>query len=348
MEKRITSLVFRRLTYADFRHINKVGGEEAGGGGQSYIDFPTQDIALETWFDFLGPNSGIGTGNRPQWEFMINSLGLIAGQTLKIYQRRSASVCIASQKIHSRQANRVLAWHPDHAFPEDYNPVTENLVIYIVKTNNNQFWAGWFLKNDIPKEWSVNDNLRRLFTEDSAGYIQFRSKTFIETSNTTWPFYFTPKLTENQVSTDEDLQEELTDEDTSVKLRDMINFPAPVKERLTKIRARNTQLVKDLKKLYKGRCQLTGETYTFRKKDGELYAEVHHLIPLGEEGSDSYANAVVVSPLVHRMLHYAVVSSIDLSKIENNQLNIQIDSKDYTITWHPDHLKTVNDSLEIN
>jgi len=27
------------MTYADFRHINKVGGEEEGGGGQSYIDF---------------------------------------------------------------------------------------------------------------------------------------------------------------------------------------------------------------------------------------------------------------------------------------------------------------------
>ena len=46
MEKQVKSIVFRRLTYADFRHINKVGGEETGGGGQSYIDFPTADITL--------------------------------------------------------------------------------------------------------------------------------------------------------------------------------------------------------------------------------------------------------------------------------------------------------------
>ena len=32
MEKRVDSVVFRRMTYADFRHINKVGGEEEGGG----------------------------------------------------------------------------------------------------------------------------------------------------------------------------------------------------------------------------------------------------------------------------------------------------------------------------
>ncbi len=152
MEKRIISLVFRRLTYADFRHINKVGGEEAGGGGQSYIDFPTQDIDLGTWFDFLGPNTGTGAGGRPQWTFTINSLGLNATQTLKMYQRRPASVSITAQKIHSTKANRVLAWHPDHSFPTNYHPATENLVIYIVKTNDNQFWAGWFLKNEVMAE----------------------------------------------------------------------------------------------------------------------------------------------------------------------------------------------------
>lgn len=65
MEKIVNSLVFRRLTYADFRHINKVGGEEQGGGGQSYIDFPIASIALDTWFDFLGKKTGVGAGGRP-------------------------------------------------------------------------------------------------------------------------------------------------------------------------------------------------------------------------------------------------------------------------------------------
>ena len=343
MEKRITSLVFRRITENEFKAINDE--QKKGGGFQGYIDFPMKRIPLNSWFDFLGKNTG-DVAQGPSWTFPINSFGLNASQKLKIYQRRSASVSVASQKIHSKKANRVLGWHPNHSFPTHYDPATENLVIYIVKTNDNQFWAGWFLKNDIPKEWAVNDNLRQLFTEDSAGYIRFRRKLFIETNNAIWPFYFTPNLIENQTRTDEDLQEELTEEDTSVKLRDMDNLPAPVKERLTKIRARNTQLVKDLKKLYKGKCQFTEDTYTFRKKDGEFYSEVHHLIPLGEEGSDSYANAVVVSPLIHRMLHYANVSPIDLSKIKNNQLQIQMDDKDFTVTWHANHLKTVNDSLE--
>lgn len=345
MEQRVTSLVFRRLTYADFRHINKTGGEEAGGGGQSYIDFPTQDIPLDTWSDFLGNVTGTGAQGRPQWVFPINSLGLRQAQSLKIYQRRSASVCIASQKIYSREANRVSAWHPDNGFPDDYDPATQNLVIYIIQTSNGEFWAGWFLENDIPKNWPINNDLRRLFAEEAAGYIQFRSRTFIDTDIRNWPFYFTANLKVNEEWTDEDIQQDLTEEDTSVKLKNMSSMPAQFILRVTKIRKRNKQLVKNLKELYKGKCQLTGEEFTFVKSDGTLYSEVHHLIPLGEEGSDSYSNAIVVSPMIHRMLHYANVSPINLADIKDNKLAIKINGKDYTITWHPDHIDAVNSAV---
>ncbi len=142
MEKRIDSIVFRRLTYADFRHINKKGGEEVGGGGQSYIDFPVKSVTLADWKRFLGNNTSTGTGNRPQWDFQINSFGLNDRTNLRIYQRRNASCSIASQKIHSRSSNRVPAWHPDNSFPDNFNPNSDNLVIYIVKTIDNEFWAG--------------------------------------------------------------------------------------------------------------------------------------------------------------------------------------------------------------
>ena len=348
MEKRVESIVFRRMTYADSRHINKKGGEEVGGGGQSYIDFPTKDVPLPFWKQFLGIATGTGAENRPLWEFNIHSLGLNKTQKIKIYQRRAASVCIASQKIHSKEANRILSWHPNNNFPLDYDHNQDNLVIYIVKTIDKKYWAGWFLKNDIPKEWSVNDFLRRLFIEDSAGYIKFRSKVFIDTNNAEWPFYFNAKTIENQANTDEDIEEELAQEDTSVKIELLknIDIKPEVRERIFKIRQRNSLIVKKLKDLYGGKCQLTGEKFTFLKKDGTLYCEVHHLIPLGEDGSDSYANAIVVSPLIHRMLHYAKVSEIDLSKIKNGKLEIFINDKSYTITWHLEHLKVVQESIE--
>lgn len=346
MEERVDSLVFRRMTYADFRHINKVGGEEQGGGGQSYIDFPIADIQLQMWYDFLGEKTGVGAGNRPQWDFAINSLGLAQPHKLRIYQRRTASVSIAAQKIHSRAANRVPSWHPDNSFPIDYNPNSDNLVVYILKTKDNKYWAGWFLKNEIPKNWQVNDELKRMFVEDSAGYIKLNSKVLIDTENKEWAFYFDAKEIKNQVKTEEDVEEDLLNQDISPKLEELTAKATPeVKERILKIRQRNNQIVKNLKKLYKGQCQISGETFTFKKKNGKLYSEVHHLISLGENGSDVYANAIVVSPLIHRMLHYAKVSEIDLSKIQNNKLKIKINGKDFEITWHPDHSDIVKKSL---
>jgi 5-methylcytosine-specific restriction enzyme A len=347
MEKRVDSLVFRRMTYADFRHINKVGGEEAGGGGQSYIDFPIKDIELKEWFEFLEKNTGVGAGNRPQWDFTINSLGFKAPKTLRIYQRRNASVSIAAQKIHSRSSNRVPSWHPDNSFPVDYNPSSDHLVVYIVKTTEGEFWAGWFLQNNIPKNWKVNDSLKRMFDEDSAGYIKLKSKVLIDTANKEWAFYFDAKDLKNQVKTEEDVEEDLLNQDTSPKLEDFIAKAKPeVKERILKIRQRNYHIVKNLKKLYKGCCQISGDKLTFKKKNGELYSEVHHLIPLGENGSDVYANAIVVSPLIHRMLHYATVSTIDITQIKNHKLKIKINEKDFEITWHPEHTKIVENSLK--
>lgn len=347
MEKRVDSIVFRRMTYADFRHINKVGGEEEGGGGQSYIDFPMADIALQKWFDFLGKNTDVGAGNRPQWDFTVNSLGITSPITLRIYQRRAASVSIASQKIHSRASNRIPSWLPDNGFPEDYNHETENLVVYIVKTIDGEYWAGWFLQNQIPANWIGNAALSRMFTQDSAGYLKFRRKLFIETTNRTWAFHFNAATVANDIPTEEDVETELELEDTSPRLQELIDTHThpEIVNRVMRIRQRNNRLVRNLKNLYGGRCQITGEQFTFVKRNGEFYSEVHHLIPLGENGSDEYANAIVVSPLIHRMLHYAEVSEINLNNIVNRQLPITINGVGYTITWHPDHVTTVEQTL---
>lgn len=355
MEKRVDSLVFRRLNKNDFDKINKSGSayqkqdDQAGGGGQGYIDFPTRKISIKQWNDFLGKHTATGAQNRSKWTITINSLGLSKKQSVLISHRRDASVSITSQKKQedSGQGNRVFSWHPKNGFPVDYDPDATNLVVYVIKTTDGRYWAGWFLQKEIPKNWKVNETLKQLFEEESAGYIKFKSKILIDTENKEWAFYFDAREAKNQVKTEEDVEEDLLNQDTSPKLEELTAKAKPeVKERIFKIRQRNNQIVKNLKKLYKGHCQITGTDLTFQKKDGSWYSEVHHLISLGENGSDSYANAIVISPLIHRMLHYAKVSAIDLSKIKDHKLKIQINDKDYEIKWHPDHLKTVEKALK--
>ncbi len=72
---------------------------------------------------------------------------------------------------------------------------------------------------------------------------------------------------------------------------------ATKKQAIIFIVERNQKIVAKLKKLYGGRCQLTGDKYVFKKTDGELYCEAHDLIALGTGSADSPYNIIVVNPL---------------------------------------------------
>ncbi len=154
----VQAIAFRYLTDADFFNINKPTGSETRGGGQSYIDFPTTDIQVSKWRNFFKHVQGSKETARtlgPAWEFPIHSIGVSsdAAQSLKIYQRRPASVSIAAQKIHSSRSNRVLAWHPTYGFPAPKDPndrhqLPAGLCAYLVRTDAGEVWAGWFLQGD--------------------------------------------------------------------------------------------------------------------------------------------------------------------------------------------------------
>jgi 5-methylcytosine-specific restriction endonuclease McrA len=54
-----------------------------------------------------------------------------------------------------------------------------------------------------------------------------------------------------------------------------------------------------------GRCEMPRcSTTLFEREDGTLYLEVHHVVPLGEEGDDTLANAAAICPHCHRELHF--------------------------------------------
>jgi 5-methylcytosine-specific restriction enzyme A len=144
-------IIYRYLTSADWFNIYKPSGTEVGGGGQSYIDFPTNDIPMEQWGEFFdgADNVYCDSGTQgPIWTFPVISIGERTEQDIKIYQRRQQTVCIASQKITSRGENRINAWRPDNGFPEPSDPkerssVPKNLMIYLVRCEDNSFFAGW-------------------------------------------------------------------------------------------------------------------------------------------------------------------------------------------------------------
>lgn len=96
---------------------------------------------------------------------------------------------------------------------------------------------------------------------------------------------------------------------------------------------RNTNLVKELKFLYKYRCQICGEEFSDLLIDigeGVYYVEGHHIKFLStvkelteqEEINeiDSYKNIVIVCPYHHKYLHYHHGGFYHIFKDENNKL----------------------------
>ena len=363
----IKAIAFRYLTNAEFFNINKPAGTEAGGGGQTYIDFPTMSVFRTDWKRFFSGVKGCtetAAANGPRWTLKVKSIGLADSKEIAIYQRREQSIIIGSQKLDSHASQRVPSWHPDNGFPEPGDPTNrqslpDGLVVYLAKTKKGEVWAGWILGQNPCRDSAAEQCLSQLihikteghagmlFIEDGALYLDVTddNKPFsTDSSGSPTASIFPKKRSTGKKQgykmkevKEEDLIDHLFDSDISSDAAE----PETV-EKIVKVRNRNKRAIKDLKKLYKGKCQISGYDLTFKKKNGLYYSEAHHLIPLGEEGSDSLFNIVVVSPLIHRMLHYADVSDIDLSKLKDDDtLDISINGVTHTLSWHPEHANSV-------
>jgi hypothetical protein len=55
----------------------------------------------------------------------------------------------------------------------------------------------------------------------------------------------------------------------------------------------------------KGICELCGSGGPFMGRDGYLFLEVHHLVPLSAGGSDTVSNVAAICPNCHRACHLA-------------------------------------------
>ncbi|MGO9622152.1 MAG: hypothetical protein ACLPT6_12195 [Desulfobaccales bacterium] len=386
--KNVQFLAFRYITSAEFFNMYKPLGTEAGGGGQKYIDFKTPHISVESWREFFNGVTGMQetqVANGPKWDSPIYSIGIPAQegrQNFYMYQRRAASVCIPRQHIHSGGANRVLAWHPINGFPEPLDPTNRNqlpagLVIYLVRTYDQEIWAGWFRNAvNFPSPFR-DDNARELLQEmlrtstpGVVGMLQFEEGVlWIDENDPRIPFLSmqavpaiprprpapgptprpqpTPGPRRPRRSypqhqrTEDEIADSLFGEDVDFEVEE----PA-TREIVTRVRQRNARAVQALKELYAYRCQITDTRYTFIKRDGNYYTEAHHLIPLGDGGADNPYNIIIVSPLIHRMLHYADVSEINFAQIAEQEdgsatLEITINGEPYTIKWHPRHAERV-------
>ncbi len=95
-----------------------------------------------------------------------------------------------------------------------------------------------------------------------------------------------------------------------------IHEPPPRIEYTTYRVLRDTKIARDVKELYDFCCQICGRS-GLKLKDGKLYAEVHHIKPLGKPhfGLDVYENVLCVCPNCHVLVDYGAIR-LDISKFK--------------------------------
>jgi len=359
----IKKIVYTNLTDAEFFNLNKPRGTEGKGGGQGYIDFSTSMISIDEWSDFFSEVNDVTetTGAQgPRWKCPVYNIGIDDGdasnQNITIYKRRKTSVSISSQKLLSSRTKRLKAWHPENGFPKPIDATIRNqcptgLMVYLALTYEGKLWAGWYLNDGTsttPFNGTDHDLFDQMFSDDplnyeTSGMLSFNDgAVLLDVDDKEIPFKSGGQVTPiPDVPSAEDLEKEL-ESITKLFEDDVVDTGVEVTEQIVKIRKRNTKIVKKLKELYGHNCQISGDEYAFQKKSGINYTEAHHLVPLGIGGADDPKNLVVLSPLLHRMLHYADVSLINLDNIiiaddGGASLDIIINTKEYSINWHPEH-----------
>lgn len=182
-----TSWIFRSLTQNEFKAItNQI--QSQGGGSQTYIDLPKGSISDANLNIFFGPGTSTNANDGYKWEVPIHSLSLsTAPQTVVISQRRASSNCIREQNGDKR----VNIWKGDYSpFPQtDYDAETNPIIVFILKDENGQFWAGWFYKNEYSHSWLLTRELADVFYKD-AGYAKFSNPIAFNKMKYDWPFCF--------------------------------------------------------------------------------------------------------------------------------------------------------------
>jgi hypothetical protein len=102
---------------------------------------------------------------------------------------------------------------------------------------------------------------------------------------------------------------------------DLTPLPADMVVTRTYRRLPDTQLARRVKSMHNHECQICGET--MKLPDGSLYAEAHHIHPLGEGGPDDQGNILCLCPNHHAELDYLVVpiSLSDLRSCDGHTVN---------------------------
>lgn len=178
----VNAIFFKKINNGDLWNIDRPPGTVAGGGGQTYINVAIDTDSLHEFMSgahSIVPKPGDTHGRNT---YTINAKSLHnstqSGTIILDPRNDRMDYRITQQALHQ---NRHPAWlNPNTGFPV-INPgahsartvtTATNLRVFIIRTTDNEYFAGYVDSANKPLDWPNLPELERIFNEDS-GIIFF-------------------------------------------------------------------------------------------------------------------------------------------------------------------------------
>ena len=182
----IERIFYRKINPSDFKKLYDIDRPE-GGGGQTYLE--AAGIPNEKIVDFLSyaevSDSPLKEKGETRSVYTFNAYVLgnsKVGSAFIEFTPRSGrnNYRISRQNMKYKHP----AWSVDNGFPEankdtngdytsdgNFEGIIDNLVIWIIKTSNRQYYAGFVNKDTMPDAWPHDIGLEEIFRGERRGVI---------------------------------------------------------------------------------------------------------------------------------------------------------------------------------
>lgn len=186
----IERIFYRKINPSDFKKLYDIDRPE-GGGGQTYLE--AAGIPNEKIVDFLSyaevSDSPLKEKGETRSVYTFNAYVLgnsKVGSAFIEFAPRSGrnNYRISRQNMKYKHP----AWSVDNGFPEankdtngdytsdgNFEGIIDNLVIWIIKTSNRKYYAGFVNKDTMPDAWPHDIGLEEIFRGERRGVIDTES-----------------------------------------------------------------------------------------------------------------------------------------------------------------------------
>lgn len=171
----IDAILYRKISNADFNNIEG-RKQPQGGGGMRYIDAAGISPKLILYFfeyaneKYLRPKAP-SDDTRLSYKINACALGTNIYKNIEFAPRNNRRNYNITNQLHE---DRHAAWKADQGFPRasvtdsdiTIQALIKNLVVFIIRTNEHNYFAGFINEVDLPASWPKGCGLEKLLASN--------------------------------------------------------------------------------------------------------------------------------------------------------------------------------------